>query len=229
MQDMKHWGLTEEECPICMDTMMNVGANKNAAYLECCGKSICEKCFVQTQLTRQKDSCPLCRADISDSSETAAVTRIRARAERGDANAMYNLGVFYDIGRGLPQDQVMARVWFQRAAEKGESRGAYNLACSYRDGEGGPVDKVQAAKYFRMSGEKGHIQGVTCYGLALMSGDGVKRDTVEGKKWLQKGADAGDELAVQQLQMHEMMGPMSGMGNMSFSSSGGMMSFSIGK
>ena len=63
-----------------------------------------------------------------------------------------------------------------------------------------------------------------------MSGDGVKRDTVEGKKWLQKGADAGDELAVQQLQMHEMMARMSGRmgGNMSVSSSPGMMSFSMG-
>lgn len=229
--DMKHWGLAEEECPICMDTVMNVGLNKNAAYMECCGKSICEKCYVQTKFTTQKDSCPLCRADVSDTSETAAVKRIQARAERGDANAMYNLGGYYDTGKpGLAQDQAMARVWYQRAAEKGESRGAYNLACSYRDGDGGPVDKAQAAKYFRMAGEKGHIQGVTCYGLALMSGDGVKRDTVEGKKWLQKGADAGDELAVQQLQMHEMMARMSGRmgGNMSVSSSPGMMSFSMG-
>ena len=29
--DMKHWGMTEEECPICMDVVMNVGLNKNAA------------------------------------------------------------------------------------------------------------------------------------------------------------------------------------------------------
>mmetsp|Transcript_7420 Transcript_7420/g.15201 ORF Transcript_7420/g.15201 Transcript_7420/m.15201 type:complete len:342 (+) Transcript_7420:105-1130(+) len=231
--DMKHWGMTEEECPICMDVVMNIGLNKNAAYLECCGKSICEKCFVQTQFTKQKDVCPLCRADISDGSETAAIKRIRARAERGDANAMYNLGGYYDTGRpSIPKDQAMARVWFQRAAEKGESRGAYNLACSYRDGEGGAVDKAQAAKYFRMAGERGHIQGVTCYGLALMSGDGIKRDIVEGKKWLKKGADAGDELAVQQLQMHEMMASFGGMGmgngNISCSSSPGMMSFSMG-
>ena len=195
-----------------------------------------ESPFVKNALFKRnspskKDVCPLCRADISDGSETAAIQRIRARAERGDANAMYNLGGYYDTGRpSIPKDQAMARVWFERAAEKGESRGAYNLACSYRDGEGGAVDKAQAAKYFRMAGERGHIQGVTCYGLALMSGDGITRDVVEGKKWLKKGADAGDELAVQQLQMHEMMAAFGGMGNgnISCSSSPGMMSFSLG-
>ena len=224
--DMKHWGLEVEECPICMDTLMNTGMNQNAGFLECCGKAICEKCYVQLQLSQRDKLCPLCRADISDRSVAATVKRVRARAERGDGNAMYNLGAYYDVGRpGLPRDQALARVWFERAAEAGESRGAYNLACSYRDGEGGPVDRAQAAKYFRMAGEKGHVQGITCYGLALMNGSGVERDPVEGKKWLKKGADAGDELAVQQLQMYEMM---SSMGGMSFSSSPGMMSFTMG-
>lgn len=211
--DMKHWGLTEEECPICMDSVMNTGLNQNAGQLECCGKFICEKCYVQIQFTPQKNSCPLCRADVSDCSEAAVVKRLRVRAERGDANAMYNLGAYYDEGRpGLPQDQAVARVWFKRAAEAGESRGAYNLGCCYRDGEGGPVDTALAAKYFRMAGEKGHIQGITNYGLALMVGSGVDRDPVEAKKWLQKGADAGDELAAQQLEMHQMMAKMNALG-----------------
>lgn len=47
----------------------------------------------------------------------------------------------------------------------------------------------------------GHIESITNLGLALMRGDGVETDMEEAKKWLTKGAQAGDELAVQQLGM----------------------------
>ena len=111
------------------------------------------------------------------------------------------------------------------------TRAAHNLACSYRDGEGGPVDKVMAAKYFRMAAEKGHVQAMTCLGIAYMTGDGVDDlDLDEAKKWLKRGANAGDELAVQQLEMLDMMSKMSSMGsNFSCSSNPGSMMFSFGK
>ena len=67
----------------------------------------------------------MCRSDTSDSSEAASVKKIRKRANRGDANAMYNLGGYYDTGRlGVIQNQALARIWYQKAAEKGEARGA---------------------------------------------------------------------------------------------------------
>lgn len=153
-----------------------------------------------------------------------------ARAERGDANAMYNVGGIYDAGRhGVRQDQAVARTWYRKAAEKGEMRAAHNLGCSHRDGEGGPVDRALAAKYFRMAAEGGHVEAATNYGMALMSGDGVAADAVEAKKWLKKSADAGDELAVQQLGMLEMMDAMRGVSGMSFSSGPGAYSFSFGR
>jgi len=50
------------------------------------------------------------------------IADIRARAERGDADAQLLLGVLYAEGRGVPQDYVQAHVW-------------YNLAASRRSGE----------------------------------------------------------------------------------------------
>ena len=47
----------------------------------------------------------MCRSDTSDSSEAASVKKIRKRANRGDANAMYNLGGYYDSG-----DLVLYRI-----------------------------------------------------------------------------------------------------------------------
>jgi TPR repeat protein len=45
---------------------------------------------------------------------------IRPEAERGDANAQYNLGLFYDNGLGVPQDHIRAYMWLSLAQRKGE-------------------------------------------------------------------------------------------------------------
>lgn len=187
----------KELCPVCPNTVL---INHEASFFECCGGRICRECFEKQIFEGDPDTCPLCHADMTDTSEAAAVVRIRTRANQGDPNALYNLGGIYDGGLyGVEQDQVKARYYYRLAAEGGEVRGAQNLACSYRDGEGGPVDLVQAYTYFRMAAEGGHLQGITNLGLAYLHGDGVKQDIHESVKWLKLGAERGDLLAQQKL------------------------------
>src|SRR3954466_8335467 len=49
----------------------------------------------------------------------AAVAIWRPIAERGDADAQFNLGQAYRLGRGVPIDLGAAQLWFERAASKG--------------------------------------------------------------------------------------------------------------
>ena len=51
-----------------------------------------------------------------------ALRLIRPLAEKGDANAQYNLGVFYDNGLGVPQDKVRAYMWFNLSAAQGREK-----------------------------------------------------------------------------------------------------------
>ena len=48
----------------------------------------------------------------------------RTGRARGDAEAQVNLGVRYSNGRGVPQDDVQAHMWFNLAASRwtGEER-----------------------------------------------------------------------------------------------------------
>jgi TPR repeat protein len=55
---------------------------------------------------------------------TTAVRLNRPLAEQGDANAQYNLGVFYDNGLGVPQDKVRAYMWFNLSAAQGRDGAA---------------------------------------------------------------------------------------------------------
>src|SRR5256885_13463251 len=54
------------------------------------------------------------RADYS-----GAVTIWRPLAEKGDADAAFNIGQAYRLGRGVPVNLAAAQTWVERAAEKG--------------------------------------------------------------------------------------------------------------
>ena len=44
-------------------------------------------------------------------------------AEQGDAEAQYNLGVLYKKGQGVPQDYVLAHMWFNLSSSNGVKNG----------------------------------------------------------------------------------------------------------
>ena len=46
---------------------------------------------------------------------------IKAKAEQGFVNAQFILGVMYDTGRGVPQNDAEAVRWFRMAAEQGNA------------------------------------------------------------------------------------------------------------
>lgn len=47
------------------------------------------------------------------------IAALRKKAEQGDAQAQYNLCVFYAKGQGVPQDSAQAYAWINLSAEQG--------------------------------------------------------------------------------------------------------------
>jgi TPR repeat protein len=113
----------------------------------------------------------------------------KARAERGDAKAQYNLGVCYKNGEGVAKDKVEAVKWYRKAAEQGSIAAQFGLGFMYQEGEGVPKNGVEAIKWYRMAAEQGNL-GAEC-NLAAMynNGDGVPQDYQEAAKWYRKAAE----------------------------------------
>ena len=85
-------------------------------------------------------------------------------AEQGEANAQYNLGLMYDKGQGVKQDDVEAVKWYRQAAEQGYAKAQYNLGVMYYQGEGVRQDKGQAKEWFGKACDNGHQDGCKYYG-----------------------------------------------------------------
>ena len=85
-----------------------------------------------------------------------AFREIRPLAEQGDAKAQFTLGVMYDNGKGVPENDAEAVKWFRKAAEQGNASAQSNLGIMYVLGIGVPEDYVKAHMWFSLAKAEGH-------------------------------------------------------------------------
>ena len=79
----------------------------------------------------------------------------RLAAEQGLASAQFNLGLMYDEGRGVPQDDQEAVKWYRLAADQGDALAQNNLGLMYRNGRGVPQDYVRAHMWVNLAAAQG--------------------------------------------------------------------------
>ena len=116
-----------------------------------------------------------------------------AQAQQGDALAQYNLGVMYDSGVGVTQDDKQAVKLYRKAAEQGDVRAQFNLALRYNNGQGVTQDYKQAVKWYRKSAEQGHADAQLNLGFMYVNGQGVTQDYVLAHMWWNIAASSGNK------------------------------------
>jgi TPR repeat protein len=57
-----------------------------------------------------------------------ALTEWMPMAEDGDLNAMFNIGLMYDEGLGVPVDKARALEWYLPSAQEGDVTAQFNVA-----------------------------------------------------------------------------------------------------
>lgn len=116
-----------------------------------------------------------------------AVAIWRPLAEKGDADAAFNLGQAYRLGRGVAINLAAAQTWFERAASKGHVDAQTTLGLMlFENG-----DKVAGLRWLRQSAEKGEPRALLIYGTALFNGDAVKQDPILGYAYVSRAATQG--------------------------------------
>ncbi len=89
-----------------------------------------------------------------------ALEKFRGPAEKGNAEAQYNLGVMYSKGHGVAQDYKEAVRWYQLAAKQGDADAQYNLGRMYFLGQGVPQDYTRAHMWFNIAAVSGDKDSV---------------------------------------------------------------------
>jgi TPR repeat protein len=116
-----------------------------------------------------------------------AVRIWRPLAEKGDADAAFNLGQAYRLGRGVPTNLAAAATWFERAAAKGHLDAQTTLGLMlFENG-----DRAGGIRWLRQAADKGEPRALLVYGTALFNGDGVKKDPILGYALVSRAAAQG--------------------------------------
>ena len=84
-------------------------------------------------------------------------------AESGNATAQYNLGIMYDNGDGVIEDDKLAVKWYTKAAEQGHASAQYNLGVMYFYGDGVIEDDIAAYAWLsnaKANGDKEAVKAI---------------------------------------------------------------------
>jgi cell division septation protein DedD len=117
----------------------------------------------------------------------AAIKEWRPLAINGDADAQFNLGQAYKLGRGVPVDFKLAEGWYRKAADQGHLQAEDNLGLIlFQNG-----DRPKAMPYIEKSANRGEPRAQYVMATALFNGDLAKKDWVRAYALMTRASASG--------------------------------------
>ncbi|GAU12794.1 hypothetical protein TSUD_72800 [Trifolium subterraneum] len=113
------------------------------------------------------------------------------QAQKGNAAAMYKVGLFYYFGlRGLRRDHSKALSWFLKAVEKGEPRSMELLGEIYARGAGVERNYTKAFEWLTLASKHHLYSAYNGIGYLYVKGYGVdSKNYTKAKEYFEKAAD----------------------------------------
>ncbi len=115
----------------------------------------------------------------------------RVRAEKGEAEAQYDLARMYSKGQGVPQSYAEALQWYRKAADQNFAKAQYAVGYSYYYGYGTDGDFTEALRWFHLATDQRNSGAENQIGIAYEVGNGVTADYSEAVRWYRLSADQG--------------------------------------
>lgn len=131
--------------------------------------------------------------------EVEKFEEVKARAEKGDAEAQMRLGWYYLNGEGVALDSRQTAIWWRKSAEQGHEVSINNLAGFYfriknlyvRDRT--QEDVAQAVFWWRKGAELGYPDSQNGLAGCYFYGNGVEKDMVRAVSLYRKAAEQGHD------------------------------------
>jgi TPR repeat protein len=129
---------------------------------------------------------------LSAQSQQVDEKDLRNWADRGDADAQFELGLRMITGEGVKKNLAEGVKSIEKAAKQKHLRAQHILGTLHEDGVGVKKDLAKAAEWYKTSADLGFA--LSQHSLAAMyeEGKGVKKDPVKAAEWFKKAADQGN-------------------------------------
>lgn len=118
-------------------------------------------------------------AEVRTPGAFGPLDKLTAAAERGDTQALTNLGDVHRAGIGVPKDEAQAADWYRKAAELGDARAQSQLGYMYDTGAGVPKDEDSAVAWYCKAAAQGHSRALANLGIMRALGQMSVKDCSE--------------------------------------------------
>lgn len=103
--------------------------------------------------------------------------------------AQYNIGTYYQYGKGRKKDMIKAVYWWQKSANGGNAFAMVDLGCCYYNGIGIKQDIPQAIYWWEKAADKGQEGAFYNLGICYRDGKGVRKDFDEAALFFAKAGE----------------------------------------
>ena len=129
-------------------------------------------------------------------STTDYITYLTNKANNGDTEAQYLLGVEYYDGRSVAKNLTLSQKWFSLAAQNGNLEAEVGLALIC-EAQG---NYIQAHGIMKRAAKRGCVTAQSNLGITYSRGNPcIKQDYYEAAKWMTKAAKQGEPEALSNL------------------------------
>jgi TPR repeat protein len=131
-----------------------------------------------------------------------ALAKWRPAAEHGNADAQFNMGQAYKLGRGVPADSRQAEEWYRKAVLQGhEQAEGYFGVTLFENGK-----RAEAVKWLQRAVGRDDARAQYILGVMLFNADGVEKDWVRAYALMVRASSTGlDPATKARAQMDQFM------------------------
>lgn len=127
--------------------------------------------------------------------EENGIHELMRRADRGDRDAMFEIGLAYMRGSSVVRCPGDAAVFFVRAAEAGHAEAAFQLAALHHSGKG-RLEPDSALRLWQTNATEGNpVAAESNIRLLFPNGLEIPHDPAESVRWLQRAGELGHAVA----------------------------------
>jgi TPR repeat protein len=133
-------------------------------------------------------------------------------AERAAATkyppGLFELGLCFEKGIGVPRDLAKARELYEESSTGGFGLASHRLGTAYVDGQFGEMDARKAVDFMKLAVEQGEPLAALQLGRWFESEGNVSRDLPASVRWYELASEMGDFFATQRLQLAYTLGEL---------------------
>ncbi|MDD2829364.1 MAG: tetratricopeptide repeat protein [Sulfuricurvum sp.] len=121
-----------------------------------------------------------------------AIKEWTALANKGNAEAQFNLGVIYGAGLGTESNMDKAIGWYNKAATQNHPEAAYIMSIAYAKGQGIKEDKTASMQWLKKAAELGSARAQNSLGDDYFDGIDVAQNRSTAFYLYKKAAEQGN-------------------------------------